>query len=206
MAKFIDISGKRFGRLLVIDRAEPASPPTWNCVCDCGVQLVVSGNSLRSSNARSCGCLHRELVTTHGRSMASSNPAPEYRVWTSIKSRCHNPSAANFYKYGGRGISVCDKWRNSFEAFFGDMGERPSSAHSIDRFPDANGNYEPGNCRWATAIEQNNNRSNNRFIEIDGVMRTVPQWERVSGINRATIINRIKRGWSVSDAVFRPTS
>ncbi len=113
--------------------------------------------------------------------------------------RCRNEAASDFARYGRRGVAVCDRWR-LFDNFVADMGERPSKAHSIDRINN-DGNYEPGNCRWATRKEQARNKRTSRLIEVDGVVRTLVEWSEMSGIHRGTISQRIRRGWSIRDAI-----
>lgn len=141
----INLTGQRFGRLVATQRAPHARRVHWRCACDCGGEAVVSADRLRSGKTGSCGCRR------HGQSRL-----PEYRVWATMLERCRRPRAANYHNYGGRGIGVCERWLD-FDAFYADMGARPSPKHSIDRI-DNDGNYEPGNCRWATASEQNRNK------------------------------------------------
>ena len=166
-SNFVDVLGKRFGRLTVIARtANIGSRAYWICLCDCGTQIETSGSNLRNGNVRSCKCLqrdrNRETKTTHGKSKCrNGNPSPEYKTWQRMKNDCYNPRARKYPIYGGRGITVCDRWLHSFENFLADMGTRPADKTSVDRINN-NGNYEPGNCRWATAIEQARNRRNNR--------------------------------------------
>jgi hypothetical protein len=148
----IELSGRRFGRLVV--RAY-AGAKRWDCVCDCGSHTVVWGGHLRRGETKSCGCLHRELAkacaTKHG--MYGTR---EYRSWQGMKQRCCNPEHVAYESYGGRGITVCEEWRLSFEAFFADMLERPPGT-SLDRINN-DGNYEPGNCCWSDAKQQAENR------------------------------------------------
>ena len=151
-ANMIDETGNRHGRLSVTARADSTKRGAqWSCVCDCGNRVDVSGSQLRNGKTRSCGCLARDLNTKHGE---SSRRTPEYSTWHAMLKRCTNPNATGYDNYGGRGIAVCDRWRR-YENFLADMGRRPLGT-SIDR-RDNDGNYEPGNCRWATAIEQSRN-------------------------------------------------
>lgn len=152
----IDLTGKKFGRLLVIGRASTSRTreATWLCVCDCGAQHNASGRNLRTSKVTSCGCAQRESRLTHGQ-CPRGRASRTYVSWRAMIERCRNPGAVNFKYYGGRGVSVCPRWQ-SFEAFAADMGERPPH-HSLDRI-DPNGNYEPANCRWASLEEQARNK------------------------------------------------
>lgn len=128
---------------------------------------------------------------------------PEWIAWSSMKQRCGLPSRADFCHYGGRGIRVCARWQRSFENFLADMGKRPSTRHSLDRINN-NGNYTPKNCRWATPFEQHNNRSDNTRIVHDGVSLTLSEWSLRLNRNRSTISRRLKSGWTVADALFKP--
>jgi len=165
--RFKDITGQRFGRLLVKHcvGSDKKHQALWVCSCDCGNAFIACGFRLRSGIVKSCGCLRREVSAararitsrTHGHAL-KDNHTPEYDVWASMIYRCTNPNHPAWKYYGGRGISVCERWRHSFENFLSDMGFRPTDKHSIDRFPNNDGNYERSNCRWATMKEQAANR------------------------------------------------
>lgn len=197
----------RFGRLTVTGEGDPLK---WRgrqyrrakCVCDCGTERHVDPAKLRTGQTLSCGCYAaqraRENNRTHGMSRSSV-----YHIWSSMKARCFHPSTRNFADYGGRGITVCARWRDSFEAFYEDMGPRPSPDHSIDRI-DVNGNYEPGNCRWATSLEQGSNKRNNRLVEVQGQRMTLAEACRLSPLSRNSILRRIEGGMSVEDALSLP--
>jgi hypothetical protein len=128
----------------------------------------------------------------------------EYSIWLGIIQRCCNPNQEGYKKYGGRGITICDRWLNSFEAFFADMGLRPSPEHSIDRFPDQGGPYSPGNCRWATRKQQANNMRTNVILEYKGERHTLTEWADIKGIPRSVLRTRYSRGWSVAEALDTP--
>lgn len=157
MPRFIDLTGEKFERLSVKSRSENKGTQTaWTCKCECGNEVVVVGASLINGRSKSCGCLQKEsarkLKKTHGQSKT-----PEYISWKAMIRRCENKNTKDFSYYGARGIKVCDRWRESFECFLSDMGERPSPTHSIDRV-DVNDNYHPDNCIWATQSTQVLNR------------------------------------------------
>ena len=134
---------------------------------------------------------------THGMS-----GTPEYRAWKAMKDRCFNPNSKKYPNWGGRGITVCDRWLD-FENFLADMGSRPTAKHSLDRI-DNDGDYSPKNCRWATKAEQNNNKRTNHLITIDDVTLTITQWAKKMGFNETVIYCRLNRGWSEYDAVMTP--
>ena len=168
-----NITGQRFERLVVIKRGENTSNGTarWICECDCGSEsLLIRGTELRAGNSKSCGCLNMEILsrTNKGNKYGLKHRmcgTPEYNSWNGILMRCNNQNHKSFKDYGNRGITVCDRWKNSFENFYEDMGSRPGAEYSIDRI-DNNGNYEPSNCRWATITEQNQNTRTNAIKSI----------------------------------------
>lgn len=157
---FKNIAGMRFGRLVVdrVDHSGPDGQYWWECRCDCGNTAIVRGQSLRVGFTRSCGCLVKEVAARRVRTHGATN-TPEFAVWANMNYRCSNPNARAYKNYGGRGIRVCVRWEKSFADFVADMGLRPTGGPrmTLDR-TDNNGNYEPGNCKWATYGQQAKNR------------------------------------------------
>lgn len=206
--RFKDISGQVFGRLTILGPCgyTTEGQAKWTCRCQCGKVAEIRGARLRNGGTKSCGCLSVEKViarSTKHNLAHRGEVIPEYRVWNTMKLRCNNPNIEEYPRYGGRGIVVCERWSESFAAFIEDIGRRPSSRHSIDRI-NTNGNYEPGNCRWALPSVQQNNRRDNRFITHQGKTRTMAEWARDLGMHVETLFGRLKRGWSEVDALTTP--
>jgi hypothetical protein len=195
-----NLTGRQFGRLKVLSQAgnDKHQKTRWTCLCDCGAHTIVGRRNLLNGTARSCGCLRREVV----RDLMSTHRMTgtgEYRSYQGAKGRCENPNNAAFANYGGRGIQFLYV---SFEQFFEDMGPRPRGM-SLERC-DNDGHYEPGNCRWAPATEQANNKRNNIRLTAFGRTRTLARWANEVGIFRNVLEWRLKNGWSAEDVLTRP--
>lgn len=197
-------TGQRFGRLSIV-REGPrtaAGKRSWVCRCECGNEVTIQQSNLTTGNTTSCGCYRVETtverVRTHGQSQS-----PEYHAWVNMRARCFNPKSGFYPSYGGRGITVCDRWRDSFETFLADVGPRPSGDHSLDRI-DVDGDYEPGNVRWATKEGQAQNKRDNRRVTVKGETKTVAEWARELGVSPKRIYTRLARGWDEEAAVTTP--
>lgn len=222
-----DIIGKRFGRLTVIEYSHTENNRTyWKCRCDCGNIVIRRRKELSAGNTKSCGCLNRERAAEHMREVGKKywkNGLIEarkaenhgnyvhgqrntrlYTIWIGMKQRCFNPNSRAYKYYGNRGIVVCDEWKDNFQAFYDwAMNNGYADNLSIDR-KDVNGNYEPSNCRWATEIEQQNNKSDNHIIEYKGASKTMWQWAGEKGISYYALCSRLKKGWSIEKALETP--
>lgn len=192
--------GEKYNMLTVLAEAERDnnSHKQFLCLCDCGNEKVLRSHNVESGHIKSCGCNRDEYVKTHGKTDTN-----EYRTWNAMKSRCNNPNVTGYENYGGRGISVCQRWSESFEAFFEDMGLKPSDKHSIERL-DNDGNYEPSNCTWGTAYEQMRNRRDNINITKDGETHNQTDWGRKFGLSDGAIKRRIQKGMTLEEAVATP--
>lgn len=200
-----DLTGQRFTRLLVIERVanDRHNNTRWRCACDCGAELLVIAQPLRSGRTKSCGCLTTDQLigrlTRHNKSRT-----PEYRVWAEMLQRCKFADNEKYSRYAGRGICVCERWHD-FANFIADMGMRPSPRHTLERVNN-DGNYEPDNCSWALRDAQNNNTSRNVRIIYKGQSMTLTQAMKLAGtkMKHTSIHDRIKRGWAIEAALETP--
>jgi len=201
----------KFGRLMVIDKYQKYNGKRNRimalCLCECGEIKEVRYDSLKLGAIQSCGCLNKKLsserFTIHGNCKGYFS-TKEYKTWARILQRCYNSNDSHFIYYGARGIKVCDRWRYSFESFLEDMGVAPGLKYSIGRI-DNDGDYCKENCKWETAEEQSRNKSNNVYLEFEGLNLCLVDWGVRVGLNQSTISRRLKRGWPVEKALFTPS-
>lgn len=205
MSAKIDMKGKRFGKLFVLHEAESYIKPSgqkvtmWHCKCDCGNEVDVQANKLRSGHSTSCGCHRHEFRYKHG--LAGTRL---HKIWVGMIHRCYDSKTKGYENYGGRGICVCKEWFDDFMSFRNwSINNGYKDNLTIDRI-DNDGNYEPTNCRWATQKEQQLNKRNTVYLTMNGVTRTIPEWSEVIGIKQATIRSRIAKGWSVEKTLKTP--
>lgn len=216
-------TGQEFGRLTLIgpwfvvrdDKLRMQRVGVFEC--QCGTITTGRKEDVRYGKKTSCGCRNREHAkelcqanTKHGQSRrmtnAGLNPGSvEYDCWHGIIQRCENPRNISYPRYGGRGIKVCQRWRVSFEAFLADVGKRPSDRHSIDRI-EVNGNYEPGNVRWAIKVTQERNKTTNHLVTWNGQTRPVSEWSEITGIPAQTLYKRLERGLPAHDVLTMPVN
>ena len=203
MPKLEDLTGQRFSYLTVIKKAgkNKSDKILWLCKCDCGKLKIIQGASLKNGRIKSCGCLRKKGARrTHGFKYTRL-----YCIWQGIKKRCLNKNTSNYYIYGGRGIKICDEWKNDFKAFhdwafangYDENAKRGDC--TIERI-DVNGNYEPSNCRWATMKEQCRNTRSNKLITYNNETRCLMDWSYIFNINYKTLLYRFKRGWTIEKA------
>ena len=197
--------GARFGRYIVASKAPPSQGQRgqWLCRCDCGTEKAVAAGQLRKGTTRSCGCLRREIVrdrnTKHGHKVGGRY-TPEYIAWCNVIARCTNPRMHAYPNYGGRGITMCERWRSDFLAFLADMGPRPSADMQIDRI-DNDGDYEPGNCRWATPKTNCRNRRSTRWVDVCGRRVSLVEAAERAGVSYTLVKGRVRAGWPVERAL-----
>ena len=199
--------GDRYGRLIAIGFHERIRRSTkWKYLCDCGKVCVIDCMSVKRGGTKSCGCLAREIWSANGtrRKKHGMKGRPEYTCWARLKTRCYKLDSPDYPDYGGRGITVCERWLSSFENFYADMGPRPSSSHSIDRIDNSLG-YSPENCRWADDHQQCRNRRSNINVEYNGQVMCLKDASSLAGISYYTVRARIQKfGWSVEKALTAP--
>lgn len=203
MGKVIDMTDKRIGSLVVIERnGVQNGKAMWLCKCDCGNHKTVSGDNLRNGHTRSCGCLWEKAIRPtrikHGKAQTRL-----YRTWCHFKDRCCNDKDKRYPRYGGRGIQVCEEWKNDFQAFYDWAMANGYKDHlTIDRI-DNDGNYEPGNCRWVTNKTQSNNRQTNVLIEFEGKRQNIKQWSEELQMNYQTIYQRHRKGMAPEEILSK---
>lgn len=205
MPKFVDLTGAKFGQLTAVrrlDRNQRAKATMWLCKCSCGKEKAVGLNNLRTGNTLSCGCTRYERSSA-ARRVHGMSESTEYRIWCMMKSRCYRESDVHYKAYGGRGIEVCERWRDSFVNFMEDMGPRPAR-HSLDRI-DANKGYSSDNCRWADHKRQARNKRNNRRITAFGKTQCLADWQDETGVQAGLVSVRIKLGWTPERALTEPS-
>lgn len=210
MGKYRDLTGQKFGRLTAIKDAGRTKnmQVLWLCKCDCGGMTVTQGAHLTSGHTKSCGCLHKEKIRTnnekHGVLKNLYGKLPRiYRIWARMKQRCMDPKVKEYYRYGGRGISVCKEWLE-FEPFYKwAMANGYRDDLTIDRINN-DGNYEPGNCRWVTYQEQVINSTSSKLITYKGETKNIKNWAKTLGIPYTALMHRIRKGWSIERAFTQP--
>lgn len=201
-----NLIGQKFGRLLVLKRADNFKGRTyWLCQCECGNQKVIMGKLLLNGSTQSCGCLCRERAaeSAHNRAKHGDYKTRLYSIWTGMKDRCYFPATNGYKNYGAKGIKVCDEWHQYIPFRDWALSHGYAEELTIDRI-DNNKDYCPENCRWAAIKEQRHNSSQNHFLEYNNERHTIDEWAKIIGINYFTLWNRIRRGWSVKEALTKP--
>lgn len=209
--EYENLVGNKYGRLEVLceNGRNDQEEICWWCLCDCGKEVSVRGGSLRSGHTHSCGCLQKESAIKQAYDMGKANTkhgmthTREYETWHHIKQRCTDKNNPNYTSYGAKGIIVCDRWMESFENFYEDMGPKPSDKHQIDRI-DSLGNYEPQNCRWVTPTEQQRNRKDNVQIEYNGKTQCMSAWAEEYGLTTLQLWGRLRLGWPIHESLTWP--
>lgn len=199
MMKSLDLVGSKFGSLTVTERrgSDENGQSLWLCQCDCGTEKIVRGHDLKGGT-KSCGCSRRYHTNLYQHGLSNTRL---HRIWRSIKDRCYNPNNKDYKHYGGRGITVCDEWKNDFMSFYKwALNTGYGEKLTIDRI-DVNGGYLPENCQWVSMIEQSNNRRNNKVITFRGESFTIAQWSRKTGVKYGDIQNRLNYGYSFEEAI-----
>ena len=208
MKRATDLTGQRFGRLVVQKKDETRTKyKYWVCLCDCGVTKSILEGSLKQGYTKSCGCLNAENIKKTKWKSHGGSDTKLYKVWQGMKCRCYAKNATKYKQYGGRGITVCDEWKDDYGAFQAwALANGYREGLTIDR-EDVNGPYSPENCRWTTNKEQQNNRRDNLMITYNGKTQTLTQWAEETGINEMALRSRIKKlGWSAERALTEPVN
>lgn len=197
------LDGQRFGLLKVIGRAPNAGGyAMWNCRCDCGVEIIAGGNKLRQGRKNKCASsAHKAQRPVPLTTMYKS----EYQSWINMRERCNNPKHGKYYLYGGRGITVCERWQTSFRDFMLDMGRKSDPKFTIER-KDVNGNYEPKNCKWISRAEQGRNMRHSVFVTYKGRKMLLMDLTAELGLSRNIVYQRLKMGWPLDLALFAPVN
>jgi hypothetical protein len=200
-----EMIGRRNGRLVCLrEVARRGKKRYFLFQCDCGKTKEIMLYSFAIGRVKSCGCISIENLKAAVAKQTQHMGFPaEFKTWSTMIDRCERPTHQNYASYGGRGITVCQRWKDSFESFLKDMGQKPTPKHSIDRI-DNNKGYSPENCRWATQREQNRNRRNNHVVTHEGKTMVLSDWADARGWNRNVLYFRLKNGWSVADALTKP--
>ena len=206
MSSTLNLTDQRFGKLIVEGRAgtDSSGHTTWLCKCECGNTTIARGSHLKRGYIQSCGCLATETLakrsTKHGLERTRI-----YRIWNGMMIRCYNPKSNRYNRYGGRGITVCDEWKNDVKAFYDWAMANGYQDHLTIERKDNDGPYSPENCTWATMKEQLNHTSRNHMVTVSGVTKTVTQWVEDNGIAISTVYSRLQRGWTIERAVTEPS-
>ena len=198
---FKDISGNKYGKWKVISYncIKYGQTKFWNCVCDCGVEKIVNGDSLKKGLSKSCGCSGKDWARKRS---VRLDQTTEYYIWAGAKQRCTNPRSTMYKHYGARGIVMCDRWLNSFDNFLADMGKRPEGK-SLDRI-DNNGPYSPENCQWSTNTEQKRNTRGNTMVSYKGKTQCASAWAEELSIPYKLFVDRLKVGWDIDKIISTP--
>lgn len=207
MGKCVDLTGKKFTRLTVIARhgSTKSKKAVWLCQCECGGKTKVTSQMLTSGRTKSCGCLHKEQLSA-GHSTHCLSKTRLHKAWCNMKTRCYNQNNKDYSRYGGRGIIMCDEWKNDFVSFYNwAIINGYNDMLTLDRI-DNNGNYEPSNCRWITMQKQCNNRHSNHMITYNGETHTISEWSEIVGMSRDALVSRLRRGWDIEKTLTTPVN
>lgn len=199
-----DLTGLPFGRLTALTRVPESGLSRWICDCACGTTgiIVLASNLLRGNNTQSCGCLRKEVTTRRMYKHGMAN-TPEHKTWWNMRHRCLEPENHTYPRYGGRGITICDSWKDSFEQFFSDMGPRPSPKHTLERKNNSLG-YSKDNCVWETRQVQVRNMRSNRLLTYNGKTQCIAAWTEELRLPQCLISSRLQRGWSIERTLTTP--